>query len=362
MGVFGVVRLFPWSLGVGCAQEFDDFIVVAIPACRPQLARLLHCKRHDFELDGLPGRVFDKCVTAVEIERPGNLPDAEYHRSPVAPDFDLRSAPMEEVQESRGLFVLGFHTRLWQDDVRPELLCAIVWSHLACYLGLRVLECQSELIETVPGQMKTLEHRPRDPTPAVIRAQGAVLHNHHPCVGQLDSLLARRDQNPEVGDSCFRPFTETLRNGRLVTFVHGVELAALCRGACADEPIPYALYTERPHRFLNFVFLVILQPSRWDIEPCDTNAGIKTLEERMRQLLLLGQSRQPLLHLSHLVDVERHYRHSTHRFSRHFLLLISVRQRTDKEAVAAGLFGVLGRKRGTCFRSGSRRTGPGLLV
>jgi len=49
--------------------------------------------------------------------------------------------------------------------------------------------------------------------------------------------------------------------------------------------------------------------------------------------------------LSHLVDVERNHGHPIAYFSRHFLLLISVRQRTDKEAVAAGLFAVLGRKR-----------------
>src|SRR5437016_10116705 len=118
--VFRVVRLFPWSLGVGRAQELDDFVVVAVLASRPQVASLFHGKRCDFELDGLPRRVFDKRVTAMEIKRPGNLPDAEYHRSPIGPDLDLRPSPMEKVQESRGLFVFGFYTRLRQDDVRSE--------------------------------------------------------------------------------------------------------------------------------------------------------------------------------------------------------------------------------------------------
>jgi len=42
-----------------------------------------------------------------------------------------------------------------------------------------------------------------------------------------------------------------------------------------------------------------------------------------------------------------------------FLLLLSVRQRTEKEAVAAGLFAVLGRKRGTV--SGQGREEPDQL-
>jgi hypothetical protein len=96
---------------------------------------------------------------------------------------------------------------------------------------------------------------------------------------------------------------------------------------------------------LDFVLLVIFEPSGWDIEPCDSNAGIETLEECIFELLLSGQSRQSFLHLSHLVDVERNHGHPIGYFSRHFLLLIYVRQRTDKEAVAAGLFAVLGRKR-----------------
>src|SRR5258708_33671855 len=44
-----------------------------------------------------------------------------------------------------------------------------------------------------------------------------------------------------------------------------------------------------------------------------------------------------------------------------FSSLLLFRQRTDKEAVAAGLFAVLSRKR-VGFRPGSRRTGPGLVV
>src|SRR5258707_500425 len=104
---------------------------------------------------------------------------------------------------------------------------------------------------------------------------------------------------------------------------------------------------------------MIFELSGWDIEPCDANAGIETLEKRIFQLLFSGQSRQPPLHLPHLVDVERDHGHPITHFSWHFFLLISVRQRTDKEAVAAGLFAVLGRKRGTV--SGQVREEPDQL-
>src|SRR5207253_1784111 len=169
------------------------------------------------------------------------------------------------------------------------------------------------------------------------------------------------DQDPEIGDGCFGPFTETLRNRRLVALVHGVELAALCRGACSYKPEPHAIQIETPHGFLNFVLLVVFELSGWDIEPCDANAGIETLEECIFELLLSGQSRQSFLHLSHLVDVERNHGHPIAYFRLHFVLLISVRQGTDKEAVAAGLSAVLGRKRVKGFRPGSRRTGPAQL-
>src|SRR5712675_3128371 len=101
---------------------------------------------------------------------------------------------------------------------------------------------------------------------------------------------------------------------------------------------------------------MIFEPSGWDIEPCDANAGIETLEERIFKLLFSGQSRQTPLHLPHLVDVERDHGHPITHFSWHFFLLISVRQKTEKEAVAAGLFAVLGRKRGTV--SGQAREEP----
>jgi hypothetical protein len=106
---------------------------------------------------------------------------------------------------------------------------------------------------------------------------------------------------------------------------------------------------------------VVFELSGRHIEARDTNAGIETLEERVSKLLPLGESRQSFLHLTHLVDVERNHRHSTAHFSRHFLLLVSVRQRTEKEAVAGGLFAVLGRKRGKVSGQVPRRTGPAQL-
>ena len=169
--------------------------------------------------------------------------------------------------------------------------------------------------------MKTPKHRLGDPATAIVRAQGAVLHNHHLGVGQLDALFARRNQNSEIGDSCFGPFAKTLCDLGLVAFVHGIELAALRRGARADQPISHTIEFERPHRSLDVVFLVIFESSRWDIEACDTNAGIETLEERVAKLLLLGQSRQPFLDLPHFVDIERNHRYSTAHFSQHLLLL-----------------------------------------
>ena len=300
--------------------------------------------------------MLDQRVAALELERLRNLPDAEYHRPPVGANLDFRPSPMEEVQEACGLFVFGFDTRFRQDDVGPELLSDIVRHDLACAFRLRVLKCQAELVEPVPGQMKPLEHRPRDPAAAIICSQGVVLYDHHPGVGQLDSLFARRHQDAEIGDGCFRPFTEALRNRRLIAFVHGVELAALRRGARAYESKPHTIKIERPHRSLNFVFLVIFESPRWDIESCDANVGIKTLEECIFELLFLGQSWQHPLHLPHLVDIDRNHRHPTAYFIWHFLLLIFVRQGTEKEAVAAGLFAVLGRKRGTV--SGQVREEP----
>src|SRR5260370_13850867 len=89
---------------------------------------------------------------------------------------------------------------------------------------------------------------------------------------------------------------------------------------------------------------MIRRPPRSTLFPY-TTLFRSTLEECIFELLLSGQSRQSFLHLSHLVDVERNHGHPIAYFIRHFLLLISVRQRTDKEAVAAGLFAFLGRKR-----------------
>src|SRR5690348_17954487 len=168
----------------------------------------------------------------------------------------------------------------------------------------------------MPGQAESSKHRLRDPATTIVRSKRAVLHDHHLCVGQLDTLFTRRDQDSEIGDSCFRPLAKTLRDFGFVAFVDGIELAALRRSAGPNQPVTRAVELERPHRFLNFVLLVIFELSGWDIEASNTNAGIETFEERISKLLLSSQSWQSLLHLPVLVDVERRHRHSTAHFSR----------------------------------------------
>ena len=167
---------------MGRAQKFDHFIVSSVLACRPQFVSLLHGERCDFELDGLPRRVFDERVAAVKIECPRNLPDSKHDRSPVGPDLDLRPPPTEEVEKPRRLLVFGLHARFRQDDVRAKFLGDVIRHDFACALGLSVFECQPKLVEPMARQMKSLEHRLRDPATAIIRAKRAVLHNHHRCV------------------------------------------------------------------------------------------------------------------------------------------------------------------------------------
>jgi hypothetical protein len=44
---------------------------------------------HDLELERVRRRVNDQGVAALELERTGNLPDAQHHRSDRSPDLEL---------------------------------------------------------------------------------------------------------------------------------------------------------------------------------------------------------------------------------------------------------------------------------
>src|SRR5579862_2098540 len=123
--------------------------------------------------------------------------------------------------------------------------------------------------------MKPLEHRPRYPATAVVGSQRAVLHDHHASIGHLDSLFAWRNQNPEVGDGGFWPLAEAFGQGRLVAFVHGIELSALGRGACTDETEANSFEVKGPHAPLHFVLLVIFELSGRNIEAGNADAGIE---------------------------------------------------------------------------------------
>ena len=136
------------------------------------------------------------------------------------------------------------------------------------------------------GQVKPLEHRLRYPATAIVRSQRAVLDDHHACIGHLDSLFAWRNQNPEVGDGGFWPLAETFGHCWLVSFVHGIELSALGRGACTDETEANSFEVKGPHAPLHFVLLVIFELSRRNIEAGNANAGIEPFEERVFELLL----------------------------------------------------------------------------
>jgi len=139
------------------------------------------------------GACFDKRVTAMEIQRPGNLPDPNTNRSPVVLTSIFGRRQWRK-SKNRWIVCTRVHARLRQDDVRPSfwatssgITLQLPWP--GCF------ECQPELIEGVRAN-ETLEHRPGDPTPAVIRAQCAFLHNPSPGVG-TGFALARRDQDPK---------------------------------------------------------------------------------------------------------------------------------------------------------------------
>jgi len=70
------------------------------------------------------------------------------------------------------------------------LLSGVILHHLKAPLGLSPVEGETELVEVTSGQIQLFKQRTPNPTAAVIRTKGVVIHDEHSNVQLLDPHLA----------------------------------------------------------------------------------------------------------------------------------------------------------------------------
>ena len=226
---------------------------------------------------------------------------------------------------------------------------------------MRVIERQPELVQPVLREIKVLEERFREPAAAVVGAEFVIFHHHHPAIGKLDPLFAGSGQNAEIGNSGLRPILEAGSDGALVTFIHGVELSALCRSARAYEPVMHAIHFEVAHGLFHQGFLEGFQAAGRNVEPGDTDARIESLEECILQLLFAFEFGEFPCQLAHLINVECDDRHHAVWNGCHLILLdLSGKDRQGGRSCRSLCCPC--RKRGKGFRPGCKEPGQRGLV